>query len=757
MTENEARFGGIFDNAAVGMGMHEVGGRWLDVNRKLCDVLGYTRAEIVAINAFDMVHADEQAMVADGHARLSRGELTEVSKRARLIRKGGGLMWAIVSSSLIAATQARPAHLLSIVQDISADRLAEQVALAAEQRLRAGLENLGEMIALTDANDRIVVANRRFVEFNHRVAEHTRPGCHYSDHLRAGIALGMFPQATGREDAWLAERMSMRHAGVGPVERQRQDGRWLMVDDQVLPDGGVVSYGIEITERKLAEQAARETNERLNLALEFSRVLLWDHDFASGRTFLSAGWAEVLGGKPGESVAQPGDLLRLAHADDLPRMAEHFRAVRKGERAEFALEHRLATPLGQWLWVLTRGRVAARDSAGRALRMIGTSVDVTERKAADAALVASEERIRSLVNLSNDVFWETDAEHRFASLNYGRISATSSPPAPEIGMTLWEVPHTSLDENTWRRHREDLAAHRIFRDFEVARPLPDGGEHVMQISGEPVFDVGGKFAGYRGVGKDISARRAAENALRALNADLERRVAERTVALETAYRELEAFSYSVSHDLRAPLRAIVGFSAILREDEGDRLSDDGRRLLAIIDDSARRMGNLTDALLALARTSRQKLAHGRVDMSAIANEVAGELARDYPGTWIEIHPLPPAAGDATLIRQIFANLIGNALKYSARATTPRVDVGAETDGDMPVYFVRDNGAGFDMAYAERLFKPFERLHAEKEFAGAGIGLALVHMIVQRHGGSIRAEGALGRGAVFRFSLESVVA
>ena len=757
MTENEARFGGIFENAAVGMGMHEVGGRWLDVNRKLCDVLGYTRAEIVAINAFDMVHADEQAMVADGHARLSRGELTEVSKRARLIRKGGGLMWAIVSSSLIAATQARPAHLLSIVQDISADRLVEQVALAAEQRLRAGLENLGEMIALTDANDRIVVANRRFVEFNHRVAEHTRPGCHYSDHLRAGIALGMFPQAMGREDAWLAERMSMRHAGVGPVERQRQDGRWLMVDDQVLPDGGVVSYGIEITERKLAEQAARETNERLNLALEFSRVLLWDHDFASGRTFLSAGWAEVLGGKPGESVAQPGDLLRLAHVDDLPRMAEHFRAVRKGERAEFALEHRLATPLGQWLWVLTRGRVATRDSAGRALRMIGTSVDVTERKAADAALVASEERIRSLVNLSNDVFWETDAEHRFASLNYGRISATGSPPAPEIGMTRWEVPHTSLDEKAWRRHREDLAAHRIFRDFEVVRPLPDGGERVMQISGEPVFDVDGKFAGYRGVGKDISARRAAENALRALNADLERRVAERTVALETAYRELEAFSYSVSHDLRAPLRAIVGFSAILREDEGDRLSDDGRRLLAIIDDSARRMGNLTDALLALARTSRQKLAHGRVDMSAIANEVAGELARDYPGTWIEIHPLPPAAGDATLIRQVFANLIGNALKYSARATTPRVDIGAETDGSMPVYFVRDNGAGFDMAYAERLFKPFERLHAEKEFAGAGIGLALVHLIVQRHGGDISAEGAIGRGAVFRFSLESIIA
>lgn len=167
--------------------------------------------------------------------------------------------------------------------------------------------------------------------------------------------------------------------------------------------------------------------------------------------------------------------------------------------------------------------------------------------------------------------------------------------------------HSAFSKRTnaqgWRRHRDDLDAHRVFRDFELARPMPDGSERYVQVSGEPVFGPGGEFCGYRGVAKDVTEHRLAENALRHLNADLERRVGERTAALEAAYRELEAFSYSVSHDLRAPLRAISGFSSILREDEGERLSEEGRAHLATIDASARRMGNLTDALLSLARTS----------------------------------------------------------------------------------------------------------------------------------------------------------
>jgi light-regulated signal transduction histidine kinase (bacteriophytochrome) len=356
------------------------------------------------------------------------------------------------------------------------------------------------------------------------------------------------------------------------------------------------------------------------------------------------------------------------------------------------------------------------------------------------------------VSLSNDVFWETDAEHRFTTQTYSRVTALRRPGAIEVGLRRWEVPHLSPDEESWRRHRADLDARRPFRDFELSRPAPDGGIRHVQVSGEPMFDGEGRFTGYRGVGKDVTARRQAEEALRNLNADLERRVRERTAALETAYRELEAFSYSVSHDLRAPLRAIAGFSNILREDQGERLNEDGRRMLAAIDASAQRMGKLTDALLALARTSRQKLDYKTVDVAALVNTLVAELAPEYPNAWIEISRLPPTDGDPTLLRQVYANLIGNALKYSSNAETPRVEVGAEQHVDRHVYYVRDNGVGFDMAYADRLFKPFERLHSEPDFKGAGIGLALTCLIVQRHGGRIWAEGAPGAGATFRFTL-----
>ncbi len=749
---SEARASAIFDAAAVGMAVRALDGRWLQVNRKLCAILGYTREELLATTSVALTPPDERSDATDYNLKLARGEVESYEREKRYLRKDGRAIWVDLSVSLVRDAAGRPDYLVSVIVDISARKAAELQARAAEERLRAGLEYLGEMIVLTDAEDRVVIANRRFVEFNAQVAAHTAPGCHYSDHLRAGIALGLFPDAVGQEESWLAERMALRHRPHGPVERRRQDGRWLMVDDQVLPDGGIISYGIEITARKLAEAALQDANQRLRMALEFSRVALWDCDVASGAVFLSEGWAEMLDEPAGETRSTVAALIAQVHADDRePALRSRAEAL-KGLRREYSALHRVRTRSGDWRWILSRGRVALRDADGRALRMIGTNIDITEQKAAEAALGASEGRFRSLVSLSNDVFWETDASHGFLVKQSTDVAAIRPPPVAEIGRTRWEVPHTQPDAQGWRRHRDDLDAHRVFRDFELARPMPDGSERYVQVSGEPVFGPGGEFCGYRGVAKDVTGHRLAENALRHLNADLERRVGERTAALEAAYRELEAFSYSVSHDLRAPLRAISGFSSILREDEGERLSEEGRAHLATIDASARRMGNLTDALLSLARTSRHKLTHGPVDMSRVANEVARELAVEYPRAWIEIGPLPVAAGDATLVRQVFANLIGNALKYSARAAAPRIDVIAQRDGATQIYCVRDNGVGFDMAYADRLFKPFERLHADSDFKGAGIGLALAQLIAQRHGGRIWAESAPGHGALFRFTL-----
>jgi signal transduction histidine kinase len=261
------------------------------------------------------------------------------------------------------------------------------------------------------------------------------------------------------------------------------------------------------------------------------------------------------------------------------------------------------------------------------------------------------------------------------------------------------------------------------------------------------------FAMYLGVHALGQRRRAAEDA--ASKAELERRVAERTEELQRSNQELEGFSYSVSHDLRTPLRAIDGFSAILEDDHGDALGPVGRQRLATIRKNTQRMGQLIDDLLAFARLGRAPMAADKVDMAALARDAMHELRSHGIGaenTQIEMKSLPPARGDSALLRQVWMNLLANALKFSAAADEPRIELGGADDGEACTYYVRDNGAGFDMKYYAKLFGVFQRLHGAEEYAGSGVGLAFVKRIIVRHGGSISADSTVGGGATFRFTL-----
>jgi signal transduction histidine kinase len=251
--------------------------------------------------------------------------------------------------------------------------------------------------------------------------------------------------------------------------------------------------------------------------------------------------------------------------------------------------------------------------------------------------------------------------------------------------------------------------------------------------------------------KPLAARLLeSERKLTGLNAELDRRIVE----LQAANQELEAFSYSVSHDLRAPLRHISGYAEMLWEEAAQKLDDSARRHLDVIRDSVSRMGKLIDSLLAFSRMSRIELAFEDVDMQALARQALEEAER-LPGhppiEWI-VAPLPAAKGDAATLRQVWLNLLSNAVKYSAKRAAPRIEIGCERLGDALCYSVRDNGAGFDMRYAHKLFGVFQRLHQQDEFEGTGIGLASVRRILSRHGGRIWAEGKPGEGAAFFFTL-----
>ena len=280
----------------------------------------------------------------------------------------------------------------------------------------------------------------------------------------------------------------------------------------------------------------------------------------------------------------------------------------------------------------------------------------------------------------------------------------------------------------------------------VVRPRLAGRAAEMVVVG-----ADGKAARVVGINRDITARKLSEERIHRLNADLQSRAAE----LETANKELEGFSYSVSHDLRAPLRAVDGFARMLTEDCAERLNDDGRRMLGVIRSESQRMARLIDDLLAFSRLGRQALEPQEIDMHGLARGVFDELAALETGRELRLAlaPLPPARGSEAMLRQVWANLVSNAIKFTSGCAVAEIEIGTRVDADgSAVYFVKDNGAGFDMRYADKLFGVFQRLHAQEEFTGTGVGLALVQRIVSRHGGRVWAEAEVGRGATFFFTI-----
>lgn len=403
------------------------------------------------------------------------------------------------------------------------------------------------------------------------------------------------------------------------------------------------------------------------------------------------------------------------------------------------------------VWITLTG-AARRDELGHFVGYEGVGRDITEERLAFRRLRASEHRYAVMNELSADWYWETDEQHRFVEVGDMLTDLLGETGARRyIGRTRWHAYADGASEEEWQRHRRCLQAHQPFSNFEYAVRVPGRGVRWISVSGRPRRDESGRFLGYQGVGRDVTLRKRTEKMLLSRNAELARQVAERTAELEQHNRDLEAFSRQLAHELRTPIGHVVGLADMLRARAWERLADDEREWLALQGRAAREMSHTVTALLELARSGSTPLVREWVDLSALAHEVIAELPwleRAVPVEW-QVQPGLQASCSAPLARVVLMNLLSNAAKFTRDVPLPLVRLAAHPQPG--TFVVEDNGAGFDARRAARLFQPFQRLHPSRQFQGTGLGLSIVRRIVERHGGSVRAEAPAQGGARFYFN------
>lgn len=547
----------------------------------------------------------------------------------------------------------------------------------------------------------------------------------------------------------------------------RTDGtvRWLSVRKRVFFEGDRPSHGIliaaDITERKRAEAAlaksdklARERAEELAATLDAVPAAIYIAHDSDCRHITGNPAADDLIRLPrgGEASLSAPEEFKPRHfktfKDGRELRAEELPAQRsaKGERiANF--EFTVQFDDGAVCEMLAYG-TPLRNEDGSPRGSICVLVDITERKIAEAALKAREAQLLSFVEHAPAAIAMLDKNMNYLAMSQrwvidycqgrnfvGCNHYTVHPDQPEE----WKEIHQKALEGIPQSSEEDSWV------------LADGRRLWFRWAVRPWLDATGAIGGIIVISEDITRRKQVEDEIRTLNAELENRVAKRTAQLQDANMELESFSYSVSHDLRAPLRAINGFSRILIEDCGDLLSADAQDSLREICDNAQRMGHLIDDLLSFSRLGRQELKKSEVSMDFLVKQCVAELSRGESAVF-QIGDLPTAFADAVLLKQVWQNLIENALKYSRSRTPPVIEIGASNvDGEVE-YSIKDNGVGFDMQYVHKLFKVFNRLHHQEEYEGTGVGLAIVQRVIHRHGGRIWAEAKPETGATFSFTL-----
>jgi PAS domain S-box-containing protein len=732
----------LFDPAAV----------VLDVNPALCAMTGFAAEELIGTSPPHPCWAPEEtARFAGALAEVVAGRVRPWELHLR--RKDDSRVPVLVTPSLLRRDDGEIASVTLTIRDLSERRAFEAALAESEQLFRLTFDQAPIGAVLAGLDFRFTRVNDAF--------------CRMLGYTEEELLRLSFPDVTHPDDV-ATDVSAINRLAAGEIDQHVREKRYLRKDGEIVWGRLVVRPVVtatgerianlamidDITARRRALEEVRRSEQRLHSVLDATRegIILQAAD-GTVLTFNRAA-GEIFGVQESDVVGESalGRDWRTIHEDGSPWPPDDhptMRAMKSGRPARDLVVGIVRD--GETRWVRANALPLMEEGRDAVVGAVVSFTDETERLQAERALRESEDRYRRLLRNVNDVVFvhELESPGRFVEVNDRCAEVLGYSRDEMLGMSVADIDTMDETGQTSGVVASLVGSGQAF--FQSEHRTKDGRVIPVEVNAR-VFEMQGSDV-VMSVARDVTERKRAEEEIRSLNDELQQRVVNRTEQLDAATKELEALAYSIAHDVRAPLRTIDGFSAAVLEDEPG-LSDDGVVSLQRVRAAAQRLARLLDDLSGLSRVSRRELMRQTIDLSPLAREIGDELAGENPSRVVRLTVAPglSAHADPVLARVLLRELLGNAWKFTAPRAEASVEVGALAADGERVYFVRDDGVGFEMRYAEHLFGAFQRMHPPGEFEGDGVGLALVQRLVRRHGGRCWAEAEVGHGATFFFTL-----